>query len=71
MPWHIAPGHTTWDSERNGSFPLCEGCWIELGTPEARLPYYRALFDAWGADGRPDDGGARWDDIQVAVLAGK
>lgn len=29
-----------------GCLPLCERCWAEL-TPEARLPFYRALYDAW------------------------
>lgn len=28
-------------------FPLCEDCWRELGTAEARIPYYRLLAYSW------------------------
>ncbi len=27
---------------------LCEMCWLELETAEARLPFYRSTFDGWG-----------------------
>ena len=30
-------------------FPLCEDCWQQLGTPEARLPYYDRLVNVWAA----------------------
>lgn len=36
----------------SGCFPLCEDCWIELRTPEARMPYYMKLVDTWEADKR-------------------
>lgn len=47
-----------------GCFPLCEVCWERLGTPTARLPYYRALYEDWHA---PEE---KWEVIQLAVLAG-
>src|SRR5690348_6173590 len=31
----------------SGCFPLCEPCWTALETPEARLPYYKQLWDSW------------------------
>lgn len=39
-----------------GYAPLCEPCWIVLGSPQARLPYYR----------RPND--PDWLAIKQAVL---
>lgn len=35
-----------------GCFPLCEECWVWLGTPKDRLPYYAALI-AWWAEYEP------------------
>lgn len=37
-----------------GCFPLCEECWVWLGTPKDRLPYYAALI-AWWAQRDPMD----------------
>lgn len=37
-----------------GCFPLCEGCWQELKTPEARLPYYEALLKDWSKSDRDE-----------------
>ena len=45
-------------------FPLCEDCWRQLKTPEARLPFYRALIDEWGK------GESVWPDVKASVLAG-
>ncbi len=46
-PWRFVVGHTTMYDDQRGCFPLCEECWKKLGTPEARLPYYRALAEQW------------------------
>lgn len=32
---------------RRACFPLCEGCWTELGCGEARIEYYGALIEKW------------------------
>lgn len=34
-------------------FPLCESCWEDLGTPEARLPFYELCVAEWAASGYP------------------
>jgi hypothetical protein len=39
MPWNVVDGHTLMVTESTGMFPLCEQCWDELGTSEARLPF--------------------------------
>lgn len=36
-----------------GCFPLCEECWVWLGTPKDRLPYYAALIHWWGSGEAP------------------
>lgn len=53
-----------------GCFPLCEKCWKELKTPEARMPYYRQLWTEWSADGVPMDG-RKWEWIEAAVRDGR
>lgn len=60
----VGTGHYT-----EGVFPLCERCWQELETPEARMPYYRQLWKEWGVDGPQDP--RRWDLIEEAVRAGR
>jgi len=49
--------HSTRYRQRSGCFPLCQTCWEELGTAEARVPFYRDLFERWERD-HPVD----WDD---------
>lgn len=44
--WGVIEGHTT-DYGYQGCFPLCEGCWADLATPTARLPFYRKLWASW------------------------
>ena len=39
--------HILWYSHGHGAEILCEVCWNELATPEARRPYYRALWVQW------------------------
>ncbi len=51
-------------------FPLCEGCWLALKTPAARLPYYRALFNQWKKDDPKWRTEEQWKDIESSVLAG-
>ena len=79
-PWKFVKGHSTQYTEGSGGFPLCEDCWDALGTPEARLPYYRQLYMEWlggAGDLSPprresylrrimDD----WPKIEEAVMAG-
>jgi len=45
-------------------FPLCEGCWLDLGTAEARLPYYRALWVEW----QGHEHGPAWSVVEAAVF---
>jgi hypothetical protein len=76
--WDYTEDHITTYDESQGCFPLCETCWLGLGTPEARMPYYEALRDRWiqGAAERGDwihlqkirD---EWPLIRAAVEAGK
>lgn len=62
LPWWAVDGHDTKYSVSHGCFPLCEKCWTALETPEARLPYYRQMFNKWPQDH------ADWNDIEAAVL---
>jgi hypothetical protein len=59
-PWSLVDGHTTMVSPTTGCFPLCEDCWAELASAEARLPYYRAAMDMWGWE--------NWPVIEAAVI---
>ena len=67
-PWKFVEPHATDYSESHGMFPLCEKCWTQLGTPEARLPYYRELWYRWESQ---TPGYANWDDIEKAVMDGE
>jgi hypothetical protein len=64
-PWLFVRYHVTKYSNGSGCFPLCQKCWRELGTPEARLPYYRDLLARWH-----DPDGAKWCAVEAAVRAG-
>ena len=68
-PWACVPHHTTRYSRTRGCFPLCETCWAELESPEARLPYYRSLWTRW-VDQGADDKRGEWPDIETAVRRG-
>lgn len=54
-PWKSGPigveYHLTKYTHNSSCFPLCEGCWTELGTPELRMPFYRMLWDNWNTGG--------------------
>jgi hypothetical protein len=52
FPWPVVRGHSTAYDPSSGCFPLCEGCWQELQTPENRMPYYMALVDWWEREAR-------------------
>jgi hypothetical protein len=54
LPWPECNSHVTMYSENEGCFPLCEDCWQELGTPSARLPYYRSMVVWWNTMSEPD-----------------
>lgn len=45
--WSRVIEHSTWYTEHAACFPLCEGCWEKLGSPEARIEYYGALLKTW------------------------
>lgn len=68
-PWPFVQTHSTRYSESNGCFPLCEQCWQELRTPEARLPFYEQLIDNWRGFGKLEDGLP--EAIRAAVMEGK
>jgi hypothetical protein len=64
-PWRfVTPHYTQYDPSR-GCFPLCEKCWTELETPEARLLYYLRMVQD-----RPPPKVEMWQKIKKAVLAG-
>lgn len=77
-PWRFVRGHTTeYGDHGSGMFPLCEDCWQELGTPEARLPFYRVVWEQWCVDIRLNPPGSGvgvepyetlWPTIEAAVL---
>jgi len=46
-PWKFVKNHSTQFSNSAGCFPLCEKCWRELKTPQARWPYYHRLIEEW------------------------
>lgn len=81
LSWRHNNLHTTFYAERAGVFVLCEECWERL-TPEARLPYYRAIWEDWHRFPPTnkthaellvvaDDLDRDWVLIEAAVLAGR
>ena len=72
--WGWKEAHVTSYSETEGCFPLCEECWVRLGTPEAREPYYWSLISKWNIQGfgyiDPDKQLAKNDAVLEAVRAG-
>ncbi|MDE2096158.1 MAG: hypothetical protein KGL39_02860 [Patescibacteria group bacterium] len=66
---HDGKPHTIYVTNGDSCFPLCEQCWRELKTPEARLPYYRLLVDEWCKDDTNAE--AKWPSIEKAVMEGK
>lgn len=78
--WDVVVAHKTFDTEASGCFPLCETCWKELETPDARLPYYWTLVNQWvqwSEDHKkeyPKETARaihRWETISKAVMEGK
>lgn len=55
---------------KKGCFPLCEGCWSELGHPEARIEYYATLIEHWASNGSPISEDDKFD-IGQAVANGR
>lgn len=68
MPWNTVEHHSTWYAKSSACFPLCESCWQLLGSPEARVEYYKTLIDYWARDLPVSEQTAR--DIQKAVANG-
>ena len=58
--------HETMYASDRGCFPLCQGCWEELGSAEARLPYYRLLWELWESQGSDE---RDWDQLRAGVYA--
>ncbi len=65
--------HQTWFGKRLigtrgafGIFPLCEDCFVELGTAARRLPFYRRLQRKWMRAGAAGDL-TQWSEIEAAV----
>lgn len=60
---------------RRGCFPLCQDCWEILGSPEARIEYYRDLIALWDylaeRDGYEPTSEETKRDIQRAVANGR
>lgn len=78
-PWKFAEGHMTPYAQGRRCFPLCEDCWSDLATPEARLPFYRDLHRrwvlGWAFDPFPpvsDEHRAShcWENVERAVMEG-
>lgn len=44
-PYYDCSQHSTMVDRSNGVFVLCEPCWKDLKTPDARMPYYRGSDD--------------------------
>ena len=50
-----------------GLEPLCVDCWRELGSPEARMPYYEQSWKELKGNSGPI---SQWDQIEAAVQNG-
>ena len=69
FPIHITEFKTDDPWGQSGCFVLCEQCWQELATPEARMPYYRGLYDYWVKIGFSKDIAlSEWQTISNAVM---
>lgn len=53
IPWRFVDHHPTKYNDQRSCFALCEGCWTLLGSPEARIEYYKWLIDWWEELGSP------------------
>jgi hypothetical protein len=52
-------------------FPLCEQCWKELKTPQARLPYYRQLVnERKRLDTETNKAEDSWPRMKASVMTG-
>lgn len=47
ITWNMCESHSTTYKPGNRCFPLCEYCWKDLKTPQARVIYYEALWMTW------------------------
>jgi hypothetical protein len=68
LAWPACISHSTRYAPSNACFPLCEDCWLELATPEARQPFYLAMIEWWAEMAPPD--AVRDAQIIAAVMAG-
>jgi len=67
--WHFITPHVTPYTHSTGCYCLCESCWTELGTPDARLPFYRMLWNDW-TKADPSLSSLGWYQIEMSVRHG-
>lgn len=70
MPWPVAEPHVTNYNEHSGLFPLCEICWVFLGSPIARVEYYNELISWWKTDPKCEITADDETNIELAVASG-
>lgn len=49
--WIFVVPHSTKYSAHDTCEALCEKCWVELGEPRDRMPYYTEMWRDWNRDG--------------------
>ena len=50
LPWSAVNEKCVWHPQQSGGgFALCEACWNELGTTDARMPFYLLLPPWWAS----------------------
>lgn len=47
LPWAVVTERTVEIEDKGGCFAICRSCWNELGTADARIPYYIADRDRY------------------------
>jgi hypothetical protein len=69
--WNWKRAHYTPEvGTRHSIIALCEQCWLMLGTPAARWPFYEALLYQWEADDCAPKQGTHqriWEGLHVEV----
>ena len=68
--WKDLQVHSTKYGQHSDCFPLCQFCWTSLGTPEARMHYYKKLWDYWQRQSSGRRPISEWDQIHATVRDG-
>lgn len=68
--WEHLSYHNTPYNLRFSCFALCVDCWINLDTPDARLPFYRKLWNEWVKLDDTPRPAEQWEQIEAAVKRG-